>query len=92
MMFDVLVGVGVCFLVLLLSWGYARAIRAGQPLTTTQKKIIFYFFVFLVGTTSLEALGGFRGWQPRLVLTLIALWGLGVVGFAVWKYCTRSGS
>ena len=83
---DFVVATGVSLVFLLLSWAYARALRAGRPLTSTQRNMILYSFVFVLGGLFLMAFGGNLGWSSGIILSLIALWASLVISIAIWRY------
>ena len=77
------------------SWLYARTVRAGQPLTAIQRKMIFYGFFFVLGMAYLMMLGGNFQWEPRNILSLLGVWGCVIGVTAFFRYRrekrTRSG-
>lgn len=78
---------------LLLSWSWCRTVRAGKPLTPTQKHIMAFGFLFVVVMVYLMAwnrqLSVAIGFPGRLVwVPLTVAWGV-VLGMFAWQKYRR---
>jgi hypothetical protein len=80
---DLLVVNGGVLVCLLLIWGRARAVRAGRPLTTFQKKMIWYSFFFIIGMAYLMMFGSWLHLPPVEWFIAAGVWGVSLAG-VVW--------
>lgn len=80
---ELLVPLGAAAMVLIVSFGYARAIRGGQPLTSAIKKGIVYIPIFTLGMGYLMMFAGKLHWKGSSLFLGIAIWGGLVLGLAI---------
>lgn len=82
---------------LFLSWSWCKTVRAGKPLTGTQKRILGYGFLLVVGVVYLLAwnsqLASAIGFPGRLVwIPLSVAWGVLLALFVWQKYRQEQAS
>jgi len=83
---DFLVATGGALLFLLMGWSWCRAVRRGRPLSSCQRKMLVYGFLFILGQAYLMMLGSWLGTPHALVFALIAAWGLFLAVVAWWRH------
>jgi hypothetical protein len=81
---------------LFLSWGWCRTVRGGGPLTTVQKRIMLFGFLFVVGMVYLMAwndqLSAGAGLPGRLVWIPSSIaWGV-ILGVIAWEKYRKEAS
>ena len=73
-----------------LSWGWARAVRGGRPLTLLMRGMLLYALLFAFGMGYVMMFGSWFGWPYTFWLVLIALWGLVLALIAWWRHRRKS--
>lgn len=74
----------IALVFLLLSWSAGRSIRRGQPLTSGMRKVLFYGFLFVLGTLYSIAFDAMLGSKRPLWIALTAAWAL-LLAIVAWR-------
>ncbi len=74
---------------LVFGWPYARLVRAGRPLTQTQRTMLRYGAFYVLGMGYSMALGASLGWQGKWAIALTVAWAV-FLGYLAWRARARS--
>ncbi|HEV2177376.1 MAG TPA: hypothetical protein VGW33_09265 [Terriglobia bacterium] len=81
---DFIVGTGGALLFLAIVWIWGRVfVMRGRPLSSVQKKMLGYGFLFMLGLAYTMTFAVWFKWPHPLMWGIIAGWGV-LVGFTAW--------
>lgn len=76
--------------VVALSWGWARAVRGGRPLTPLMRGMLLYALLFALGMGYVMMFGSWFGWPQALWFALIGVWGVVLALISWWRHRRRT--
>jgi hypothetical protein len=91
---DFLVSFVLSLIFLALSWGWARTVRRGQPMTRVQKLMLLYSYLFALGMSECMAghkyLANWFHWE-RAWIAAIIIWAMVIAAVAWLRHRSPSG-
>jgi hypothetical protein len=86
---DLIIGNGGVLVYLLLGWGWLRSVNGGRSLRPSQKKMLLYSFVFILGMVYLMMFGSWLHLPPVVWFIAIGVWGV-VLVLILWRRHKRT--